>query len=382
MIIGPIIILFIGCKEEFPVVSLSEEKILVIEGGITNNPGPYSIRLSLTSPIEQPFKVQKIPYQGCKITILEKGGNSELLTESEPGVYQTASGGIQGQAGKEYGVSVITPEGKVYETGFERMEEAVDIDSVYAELIIREDLDYVYGLPGIQFYVDTEVPQDRETYFLWNLIETYKYEADYKFYALFYFGIFYYQSLDADSIAMITGLNYDTLYTCWGNEYVGDYYIGKTSNLAVSAISRQPLHFVSTASKKLSIRYSILLQQYSIGKEAYYFWKNIKEQITEENFLYTKQPYNVAGNLKNKNNPEELVFGYFTVASVTTKRIYINRPNTTFYFTKGFISTEPPKTQPIYIILSEDKMGYIHKDCVDCRTEGGTIKRPEFWIDY
>lgn len=378
------IILFFGCKEEFPVVSKSNEHTLVIEGGITNNPGPYSVRLSLTSPIEQPFEVQKIPYLGCKVTISDDKGNSELLAESGPGIYRSAEGGIQGQVGNEYRVTVVTSDGTEYETGFQRMEEGVGIDSLYAELTYHQDLDYPFGLPGYQFYTDTKTAPDQETYILWNMVETYKYFADYQMYGLALFGNLFYMNRDADSISSLLGQNYDTLYTCWNTQTVSNFYTGKTSNLTIPQIDHQPLHFVSTDSKKISERYSLLLQQYSISKEAYYFWKGIEDQISEENFLYTKQPYNVVGNLKNKNNPDELVLGYFTVASVDQKRVFIDRPIAAFYYTKGYIGTKDIGKKPIpyYLVLIEGGIGFVHKDCVDCRTEGGVIQRPDFWVDF
>ena len=126
------------------------------------------------------------------------------------------------------------------------------------------------------------------------------------------------------------------------------------------------------------------MQQYTISRKAYDFWNGIQSQISDESFLNTKQPYNVAGNLKNVNDPGEITYGFFTVASIDQKRIYYNKPNTTFYFTKGYTG-EPidlnKKAQPVYLILKDNSMYFVHKDCLDCRTEGGTINKPDFWID-
>ena len=376
------VLLFLGCKEEFKIEFNSSEKILVVEGGITNKPGPYSIRLSTTLPINQPIRV---PFNNCVVTLYDDQGYSEILTETESGVYQTLKNGIQGTIGIEYSISVVTPDGKVYQTAFERMKPAIEIDSVYAELTVHEDLNYPYGLPGLQFYTDSKPALDKESYLMWNMEETYQYDADYKLHALYYYGNIFYANRSMDTIAEITGLNYDTLLTCWKTNPIRNIFTGQIANLSEPKVKRQPLHFVSTDTKKLSVKYSLLFQQFSISKGAYFFWESIRDQISDESFLNTKQPYYITGNLRNIDDPEELTFGYFTVASVTERRIFYSRPNTTFYFKKGF-AADPidlnKKAQPVYLVLRElEGLAFVHKDCVDCRTEGGNIKKPDFWID-
>lgn len=375
------VLLLVGCKEEFLLSFSSDQKTLVIEGGITDKPGPYSIRLSTTLPVNQPLRV---PYEDCVVVVSDKSGYSETLNEVEPGVYKTSESGIRGNIGNEYSISVKTPEGNEYQTAFQEMRAPIDIDSVYAELTEQENLDYPFGLPGYQFYTDTKTASG-DTYILWNMIESYQYNADYKLYALYYYGDMFFTDRNATDIAAITGLNYDTLYTCWKTDAVKNIYTAKTDNLTVPKIKRQPLHFVSTETKKLTVRYGLLLQQYSISKEAYYFWKGIQDQISDESFLYTKQPYNVAGNLKNKKDPGELTLGFFTVASVAEKRVFLDRPNATFYYETGY-TAEPidlnKKPQPVYLISTEQGMAFVHKDCVDCRTEGGVTYKPDFWIDF
>ncbi len=385
MKINRLIFLFIlliwGCKEEFTIEFNSTEKTIVVEGGITNKPGPYSIRLSTTLPINKPIRV---PLKNCVVTISDDKGISEKLTETEPGVYFTSKDGIRGTIGNSYSLSVVTDDGRKYQTSFEKMRPVIQIDSVYAELTKQEDLNYPYGLPGIQFYIDSKPAIEKEGYILWNLEETYQYEADYPLYALYYFGDYFYVNRHMDTIAQITGLSYDTVFTCWKTNPVRDIFTGQFANLSDAVIKRKPLHFVSTQTKKLSVKYSLLIQQCSISKEAYIFWESIRDQITDESFLYTKQPYNIAGNLRNTSNPEELTFGYFTVASVVEKRVFYKRPNTTFYFKKGY-AADPidlhKKAQPVYLILTDRGEAFVHKDCVDCRTEGGSIKKPDFWID-
>lgn len=371
-----------ACKEEFSIEFNTNEKILVIEGGITNKPGPYAVKLSTTLPVNEPIWM---PFQRCMVTIFDNQGKTETLFEVEPGIYQTSQGGIRGTVGNEYSIEIETPEGKVYRTAFEKMPPPVLIDSVYAEIDVHEDLDYPFGLPGLQFYTDSKIAPDPESYVLWNMQETFQYETDYALDALYNFGKYYYANADMPEIIQITGLNYNRLFTCWKTDRVKGIYTGKTAILSSPKFNRQPLHFVGTDSKRLTIKYSLLLQQYTTTYGAHEFWENISGQISDENFLSTKQPFNVTGNVENVEDPVEMTFGYFTVASVDEKRVFFNRPNVSFYYERcytGFdLSELGKKTQPVFLVQTEQGTAFVHKDCVDCRNGGGVPNMPYFWTD-
>ena len=92
------IIVMTGCRESFMPGYRDYQSALVVEGMITNQPGPYTIKLSKTQPVgDEEF----IPYSGCSVELQEKNGESELLTELDSGIYRSAENGIQGEIGKE-----------------------------------------------------------------------------------------------------------------------------------------------------------------------------------------------------------------------------------------------------------------------------------------
>lgn len=370
-----LVLLLVGCKDEIPLSSGNNESLLVVDGMITDEPGPYTITLSVTSPVGEPAI---IPLEGCSVTISDNSGYTEMLTETADGVYVTHPEGVRGQPGKEYALAIQTPDGRNYETPFQQMAVPVQIDSVYSEPQNLEVDGFPFGLPAYQFYTDSETTPSSGSFFLWRITETFQYDIDYKLYAIYYDGEIYVNNIDTIS-------GYDTLHTCWDTQDVKTFYTGKTSNLADSRITRQPLHTVDTRTKKLSVRYSMQLQQYSISQDAYYFWKSMQEQISGDNFLLAKQPYNPVGNVKNSADPMETVLGYFTVASVTRKRVFRNRPALPFYMDSCYVALDLGnmfKTiGPAFLVLGPGGMGKIHNDCIDCRKEGGVPRKPSFWID-
>ena len=83
-----VFVISIGCKDEFLLETKDYKSYLVIDGMITNEPGPYSIKLTKSSPVSE---YGEIPYEGCTITLFEKEGQSEILKEISPGNYQTSN---------------------------------------------------------------------------------------------------------------------------------------------------------------------------------------------------------------------------------------------------------------------------------------------------
>ncbi|NOQ24107.1 MAG: DUF4249 family protein [Bacteroidales bacterium] len=375
-------ILTLGCKDEFLLETTKYKPIMVVDGMISNEEGPYVIKLSLASPL--PKEEKEIPLEGCTVTLYENSIKSDDFLENEPGIYVISEDGIQGVIGNTYSISIITPDGKEYNTKPQEMKEPVEIDSLYTELLYHEEIDYPFGLPGYQFYIDTKATSNQENYFLWNMIETYQYTADFKLSSIFDGEISYFMSLGEIP-------QYENTYRCWKTQNPGYIFTGKTSNLTIPKISHQPLHFVGTDTKRLQERYSVLLKQYSIGEEAYYYWKSIEDQISQENFLVATQPYNITGNIKNINNPNDPVYGYFTVASATQKRVFVDRPNNPFYYEICFVCFKDcSRAVPQFYVtvdLIDDNgtiitaTGQVKVPCIDCTFNGGEITKPDFWID-
>lgn len=371
-----ILIIALACKDEFLLESKGYNPILVVDGLISNELPPYTVELSLSSPITT---LEKYPFQGCTVNLYESTGKSEILTEKEPGVYITAEDGIQGIIGNKYSISITTPDGKEYKSMLQEMRESVEIDSLYSELIYREDPDYVYGLAGYQFYVSTKTAKNSDNFFLWKMTETYQYTAIHEL-----FAIWDGTNLRNDNFELF--YIYKNHYRCWKTENVNMIVTGKTSNLSVPKITGQTLHFVSTETRKLQEKYSLLIKQYAVNEEDYYYWKGLEDQISQENFLVANQPYNLVGNIKNINNNNELVFGNFMVASVTERRIFLDSPRTPFYYvTKCAINYDQYqlKSPPVFIVIGDQsKLGSVKEGCIDCTFQGGVTTKPDFWIDF
>jgi hypothetical protein len=361
-----------ACIDEFWPDLSGFEDLMVVDGNLTNDPGPYYVRLSKTSGVDNPVY---IPITGCAVTIQDDAGNTESLTESEPGTYATAPDGIRGTVGRKYMIRISTPEGKTYSSSFQKLLAPVGIDSVYTEVAYHETADLYHDLAGLQFFVDTYRSETDTNYYLWQLEETYQFYSDF-FIDWLYMGYFKQFS------------NRDSVHTCWRTQNVYEFFTASTLNLTDPILIKFPLHYVDTETRRLQVKYSLLVHQFTIDADAYSFYDQIENLMSEEGMLYTKQPYQITGNVTNQDDPREPVLGYFLVGGTDVKRIFVKRPvEVPFYFPVCELITDlrslfaqPRYTWPIYVTTNEaGARGYAANPCFNCTLNDGILEKPDFW---
>ena len=336
---------FVSCVKEFQPKVDAYEALLVVDGMITDKPGPYTIKLSTSTKIIQ-YSAYK-PYGKCKVVMMDNAGNKEVLTEVNPGIYKTDSlKGIQGIVGRKYKIAIATPENEFYESAEETLKKSVGIKSVYAEIQHKPDLKLFYGRDGYQFYIDTEIPETDTNYYLWKLESTFKFKTDFPW-------------LDNPFIP------------CYRTKKIKELFILEKIKTRSEAV-HFPLNFEDTYTKALLIRYSLYVAQYNIDELAYKYWNAIKKIAGNQGELYTQQPYQITNNIKNLSNPEKPALGYFTAAGFSEKRIFVDRPYIPFRYPRC------PSGPDTVDVASKDWPR--EPDCLDCK-ESGTTQKPDFWVD-
>lgn len=368
-----------SCIDDYWPEITDYQHVLVVDGMITSGPGPFEVRLSLTTHVNNP---QYEPLKGCEVKVLDDLGQVIPFNESAEGTYVSPGTGEQGVAGRAYRISITTPDGQMYASELEPLLPPTSIDSLYPVLETKKPPGYSYDLVGYQFYVDTRDAGDAATYYLWKLQQTYEYNAD--------FFIHFIYSGSTEPFSPI-----DSLYTCYITEDIHDILVFGTAGLSTPNLDKYPLKYVSTETRALSVRYSLLATQLTIGEKAYRFWRDVAEQNAGETSLYTQQLYQIRGNVKNISDDREPVLGYFTVAGKDSKRIFTNRPQEVIdfnypvcvlgegdYDAYKYIFWTPKVTWPLYVVRDENgNRALPQKICTDCRKRGGVLDKPEFWID-
>jgi len=127
-------LLLCACQEYYtdPEIT-SGSKYLVIEGTITNETGPYMIRISGTTPYNRSVGQTKDTLQvsGAFVIISDNTGMVDTCREEEPGKYYTS--GIRGETGKTYRLNIRMPDGTAYQSEPCTMTDPVGFDSIYAQ---------------------------------------------------------------------------------------------------------------------------------------------------------------------------------------------------------------------------------------------------------
>jgi hypothetical protein len=103
------IILFTGCEKVVDLDLQSAESKLVVEANITNNPGPYSVKLTKSVPFDDASIYPSV--SNAIVTISDNEGQKEKLSYTSDGVYKTKL--LKGVEGRTYTLH-IEVDGKTY----------------------------------------------------------------------------------------------------------------------------------------------------------------------------------------------------------------------------------------------------------------------------
>lgn len=117
----------IACQKVIDIDLNDKEPKIVIEGGISDQAGPYVIYISQTVNFDETNSFPAI--RGAHVTLHDDAGNGETLVEVAPGTYETQT--IQGMPGRTYTLEVTV--NNVTYTSVSYMPEPVDIDSLRIE---------------------------------------------------------------------------------------------------------------------------------------------------------------------------------------------------------------------------------------------------------
>lgn len=350
------------------------ENLMVVDGLVTNGSDTTVVNLSVSTSMNDS---ELLPLSGAEVYISDQNSLIFQLVELEIGSYRVTSNDFTPSIGNSYQLHIIHPNGKKYESDICLLTEPSPIDSVYGIIDSYEVANGSHDIVGLQFYVDNHGVNNDTNNYLWRLSQTYKYRASF--------------SLDYLWEGRMIRVNSpDSLRTCWRTKPVADIFTYSTRHLDNSIIKKYPLNFVSTETKILSIRYSLYVEQLKISNDAFTFWDALMKQSVGQDNLYNQQPFQIRGNVRNIMDDNEVVLGYFTVAGITKKRIFVNRPpGVSFYYSycepdfdgMMMLGNSSPVDWPIFITeTAEGGKALAGSDaCFDCRMAGGSLTPPDFW---
>lgn len=123
-----LVLFFTSCTKEVNMKLKSADPQLVIEGNITNEPGPYTVQIRKSVNFSNPNTFPAV--SGAVVVIADNSGVTDTLKEKVPGIYQTAA--LVGIPGRTYTLKVLV-EGKSI-NAVSTMPQPVRLDTISFDL--------------------------------------------------------------------------------------------------------------------------------------------------------------------------------------------------------------------------------------------------------
>lgn len=268
---------------------------LVVEGLITDQPGPYTVRLTRAAAYNQKLNSTNTGVLNASVSILDDRGTTIDLFETGGGNYTTPPY-FQGETGHTYTLRVLVEE-KEYLSQPELLKAVPVIDSIYTEYHNGQDGQQV----GFHVFIDTKDPVGTDDYFRWTWTH--------------YEPIAICRSTEVEDFYCCT--------SCWDIERYFNYIVlGADTYVKDKAIRKQP---ITVAPYTTISTYFIDVEQYSLSKAAYNFWKGVEKQSKNVGGTFDAPPAAITGNMYNAQDPDEVVLGLFGASAVTYKTRHIRR---------------------------------------------------------
>lgn len=256
---------------------------------------------------------------------------------------------------------------------------------------VLDSLTYVVAPDYSRLDVRIHTHGKAEGYYRWIGKEIWEYSAVFR-------AIGYYDPTLDDIVLYENGEN---TYYCWKRDVFRDVAVASPADLGVDHFSDYTIYTTDNRNdRRFGLVHSLELTQVRISREAYNYWTSMRNNTSDVGGLFSPQPSDVRGNIRNMDDSTEYVVGYVS-ASTTSKAqkyyrnltghfgiigissevaVILKRPMWRSYYNNGYLPIVPyiPDVEE----PPEDLYGMFEwapKICVDCRLKGGSKRVPEGW---
>ncbi|WP_299290255.1 DUF4249 domain-containing protein [uncultured Mucilaginibacter sp.] len=370
-----ILSLNLSCKKPYnPPAVNAPNSYLVVEGVINGNSDSTIIKLSRTVNLSQNTKSSA--ETKAKLNVEDMSGNSYPLNEASSGKYTCAP--LNLDSTKKYRLHIQTNNGKTYFSDYVQFTSTPAIDSV----------GYHVTSNGLQIYANTHNPKNNTRYYRWDFAETWKFHSK------------YYSGYVTNGTAIVQRRADQMFYYCFGSDISSNIILGSSEKLQQDVIYQNPITTILSTSEKIEMKYSILLKQYGLTKDAYLYWQNLQKNTEQLGSIFDAQPSTSSGNIHNTADPTEPVIGFISATNVKSKRVFISNDalppswQPAYPYNCGMDSIKVKDVAALLIPIGSTFIpmnpfsypkstmidGYISSsiECTDC-TIRGTVKQPVFW---
>ncbi|PVY36582.1 DUF4249 domain-containing protein [Pontibacter virosus] len=372
-IVWLVMLLMSGCVEPyFPEVLESPSSFLVVNGFLNAN-GRTSIQLlrsqSLNDTGAPPAE------ENATVIVEAEDGERYGLHATGYGTYMHPN--LQLRSDRKYRLYIRTKSGSEYASDYVEVKSSPAIESV----------NWTADGEEVKFYVNSQDPNNKTHYYKWEFEETWQFRPALQSVLIYENGQVRFREQGDAPISV-----------CWKSDNSTRIEIGSSVKLSEDKISDYKLLAIPYNSEKVSMKYSILVKQYALTREAFEYLEMLKKNTENIGTLFDPLPSQLTSNIRSLSNPEETVIGYMTATTMETKRIFVDSRDLPrdwrLYYPTCEIDTVLISSGQVqerftggYLIPVDEVYGnapepigytYGTRACVDCTTQGTNVK-PAFW---
>lgn len=331
------LLLLISCVSPYKIEPSQYHDGMVIEGLITDQPGPYVVKISRVSPILD-YVGHPVSVEGASVVIYDDAGNSETLQEKSPGNYYTNT--IHGEMGRSYYITVATPDGSTYQSTPEKLTPVGNIKNVDYEFVENENpftSRQVTSTNGFNVTLDSEVLPSQEGRVWWRWSGT--------------FHIFTYPELKkkviessppveppltvpdpppcsgwiSNSRGGFVQVGSCKCCDCWVTQYNQLPLLSDPALTNGNEVSSQFIAFVEANVRTFYDKYYLQIDQLSLSQSMYDFWKEVKQEQSNSSNLFQTPPAKTHGNIVATSDGATNVVGYFAASAIESHILTLHR---------------------------------------------------------
>ncbi len=340
-----------ACVERVNLNVPPPQSLMVIDGMITTDAPPYTVKVSRGFALDAdtiPFN----PIKNLTIQLFDDEGNSENFVEKTPGEY-ISSGFIQGQVGHSYHIKIQTPEGKIFESEPDLLKPVgvvTDIRYDYKRKI-KQGKYFEEQIDVFNIYVDADAGTGSDNYVRWRFTGTYMIDTQPENYMRWTPPYTPYRDPwpcsgyrigpgPEGSGGIFIKFAECSCCRCWAKQYEQMPQLSDVQLVAGNLFKNVKVGEVPITNNTFANKYLVEVEQLSLSKTAFDFYKLVRKQKEEAASLFQPPPGVIVGNVFAKNN-NDFVVGLFGASSITKKFIFIYPENVPFKLVPPFEDTRP-----------------------------------------
>lgn len=288
LLFASLLLLTVSCVDPVD-PDVDRRQVPVVDGVVTNGPGPHVVKLRLSGAFEQSTDAIQEPLTGAEVTITTGSGTTAVLREPrperEPGTYETRPGELTGTPGETYRLEFTLADGRRYRSTPQRMLPTPDLDSL---------LFSVNETGALVTEASVTDPDTTGNLYRWDLEGTWYYTSE--------AGPCY--LVDQNVLSSLT-LQSDRLVN--GNQF------------------QQIIRAFPTEDERLTFQYAMDVRMEAVTPEVFRFWKTIRSQVENDGTTFSNPPSRIPGNVARVDDSTDEALGLFYAVDRKVKQRCIGR---------------------------------------------------------